>query len=97
MTAIPHSVKISKATFATARVVSGGWRFYVSDLLAILGVCRDTLNGSLDTLEELGAISYKRAAKGRPRKECGGPSITVTVHAENWVWQALGIALDDRP
>lgn len=87
-----HSVKISITTAATARVISGGWRFYISDLLAILGVCRDTLNTSLGTLEELGAINYQRPAKGRPRKESGGPSITVTVRAENWVWQALGIA-----
>lgn len=84
-----HSVRISNATAATARAISGGWRFYIEDLLAILDVHRDTLNSALDTLEELGAISYQRAARGRPPKGSKGPSIIVTVHHGSWVWEAL--------
>jgi transcription initiation factor IIE alpha subunit len=88
---IPRSIKINENTAAVAFAVFEGGRFYYDELLSALGIHRETLNTALSTLEDLGAITYQPAAKGRPRKDSRGPSTLVTVQSNSWVWEALGL------
>jgi transcription initiation factor IIE alpha subunit len=61
-----NGITISETTASLARMLDGGGVFFYEDLTAALGIHRDTLDKALFTLEDLGAISYVRARRGRP-------------------------------
>jgi hypothetical protein len=86
-----HRLTLSTATVATAHTLwarRDGHTVTIHDLdgAAITGAHRRTWERSLDTLAEVGAITAPRLRRG-----VAGPR-TITLHADHWVWQALGLA-----
>jgi len=82
-------ITISETTAALAQMIQGGGSFSYDLVAQALNVHRDTLNASLWTLEDLGAITYTKSRRGRPPKGSTGPAFTVKIHPKSWVWSAI--------